>query len=145
MRARSPLAPPPIIEALTQSEGVSLVGRVLLTLPYWWSALSKLGHLDAALAEAEHLGLEPAPLIVAATLIVQAFGSLAVITGKGAWLGAGALGVFTALATLIAHPFWSLADPLERFHALNTFLEHIGLIGGFMLAAALLTRPADRR
>jgi uncharacterized membrane protein YphA (DoxX/SURF4 family) len=48
--------------------------------------------------------------------------------------------VFTALATLIAHPYWTVADPAERFHAMNTFLEHIGLIGGFMLAAALVER-----
>jgi uncharacterized membrane protein YphA (DoxX/SURF4 family) len=45
--------------------------------------------------------------------------------------------VFTAIATLIAHRFWAIDDPMERFQALNTFLEHIGLIGGLALAAAL--------
>jgi transmembrane protein len=27
---------------------------------------------------------------------------------------------------------------MARFHATNTFLEHVGLIGGIMLAAALV-------
>jgi uncharacterized membrane protein YphA (DoxX/SURF4 family) len=48
--------------------------------------------------------------------------------------------VFTALATLIAHPFWTIADPMVRFHERNTFLEHGGLIGGLVLAAILSCR-----
>jgi len=71
---------------------------------------------------------------------VQLGGSLLLILGRLGWLAAGALGVFTGLATLIAHPYWTIADPIERFHALNTFLEHIGLIGGFMLAAILVEK-----
>ena len=78
--------------------------------------------------------LDGAWLVVAATVAVQLGGSIALILGRAGWLAAGALGVFTALATLIAHPYWTVADPVERFHAMNTFLEHIGLIGGFMLA-----------
>ena len=48
----------------------------------------------------------------------------------------------TAVATLIAHPFWEVADPMVRFHERNTFLEHVGLIGGLMLAAILRERKA---
>ena len=51
-----------------------------------------------------------------------------------------ALGLFTALATGIAHPFWQMADPVARFHERVTFLEHIGLIGGLMMAAILRER-----
>ena len=133
---------PPPIPALLRSPAFGALARAVLTLPYWWSGISKITNLDGALAEAGHFGLEPAWLVVAATVLVQLGGSLAVILGRAAWLAAGALGVFTALATLIAHPYWTVADPVERFHALNTFLEHIGLIGGLMLAAALAERRA---
>jgi uncharacterized membrane protein YphA (DoxX/SURF4 family) len=128
------------IAALLKAPALSRLARVLLTLPYWWSGLSKIADLHGAQAEAAHFGLKPAWLVVAATILVQLGGSAAVILGRAGWLGAGALGVFTAFATLIAHPFWTVADPMERFHALNTFLEHIGLIGGFMLAAILIER-----
>lgn len=128
------------IATLLKAPAFSILARVLLTLPYWWSGLSKIADLPAALGEAAHFGLTPAWPVVAATVAIQLGGSVLLIVGRGGWLAAGALGVFTALATLIAHPFWTVADPMERFHALNTFLEHIGLIGGFMLAAVVIQR-----
>jgi transmembrane protein len=49
---------------------------------------------------------------------------------------AGALGVFTALATMMVHRFWAL-DGIERVRELNTFLEHLAIIAGFVLVAIL--------
>lgn len=133
------MAPQPIARLLGAPRFATLAA-VLLTLPYWTSGVAKLFDLGGALGEARHFGLEPAALVVALTIAVQIGGSLLVILGRRAWLGAGALGVFTAAATLIAHPFWQVADPMARFHERNTFLEHVGLIGGLMLAAVLQER-----
>lgn len=135
------MAPQPIARLLRAPRFATLAA-VLLTLPYWTSGVAKLFDLGGALGEARHFGLEPAALVVALTIAVQIGGSLLVILGRRAWLGAGALGVFTAAATLIAHPFWQVADPMARFHKRNTFLEHVGLIGGLMLAAVLQERQA---
>lgn len=131
---------PAPVAAILRSAATSVAARILLTLPFWWSGLSKLANLDAAFGEAAHFGLQPAWLTVAATILVQVGGSALIIAGRLAWLGAGALGVFTAIATLIAHPFWTVADPMARFHETNTFLEHVGLIGAFVLAAVLAER-----
>lgn len=136
---------PAPLSALLRAPTFGVFARAVLTLPYWWSGIAKLTDLHGALAEAAHFGLKPAGLAVAATILVQLGGSLLLILGRLGWLAAGALGVFTGLATLIAHPFWTVADPMERFHALNTFLEHIGLIGGFMLAAILIERDRNAR
>ena len=46
---------------------------------------------------------------------------------------------FTLLATLIGHAFWTMTG-IERFHNLNAFLEHFGLIGGFLMVAVLALR-----
>jgi transmembrane protein len=54
----------------------------------------------------------------------------------------GALGVFTALATLMAHRFWSF-DGIERVRELNTFLEHLAMIAGLVLVA-ILSVPAAK-
>jgi transmembrane protein len=59
-----------------------------------------------------------------------------VILNRWTWLGAGALGVFTAFATVMAHRFWTL-DGIERMRELNTFLEHLAIIAGFVLVAIL--------
>ncbi len=128
------------VAAILRSAATSVAARILLTLPFWWSGLSKLANLDAAFGEAAHFGLQPAWLTVASTILVQVGGSALIIAGRLSWLGAGALGVFTAIATLIAHPFWTVADPVARFHETNTFLEHVGLIGAFVLAAILAER-----
>ncbi|MFV3130651.1 DoxX family protein [Niveispirillum sp. KHB5.9] len=135
---------PAPIASLLEAPAINLAGRILLTLPFWTSGIAKLLDLDAALGEAAHFGLEPAWATVIATLIVQLGGSAAIIAGRFAWLGAGGLGVFTAIATLIAHPFWTIADPMARFHERNTFLEHAGLIGGLVLAAILAHRRERR-
>ena len=133
--------PAPIARLLGDTR-FAVLAATLLTLPYWTSGIAKLLDLPGALGEARQFGLEPAILTVAATILVQIGGSLLVILGRQAWLGAGALGVFTAIATLIAHPFWQVTDPMARFHERNTFLEHVGLIGGLMLAAILRTRKS---
>ena len=135
------MTPAPITHLLGDRRFATLSATVL-TLPYWTSGIAKLFDLGGALGEARHFGLEPAALVVALTIAVQVGGSLLIILGRQAWLGAGALGVFTAAATLIAHPFWQVADPVARFHERNTFLEHVGLIGGLMLAAILQERKA---
>lgn len=126
---------PPVVASLLQASWFGIAARALLTLPYWWSGLAKLADIPGAMAEAQHFGLEPAAAVVAATILVQLGGSALLITGRWAWLAAGALAVFTAAATLIAHRFWTLDDPVARFHDMNRFLEHVGLIGGLALAA----------
>jgi transmembrane protein len=135
------VTPAPIASLLRQP-WLSLVARLALTLAYWWSGIAKAADFSGALGEASHFGLEPAWLVAASTILVQLGGSALVILGRAAWLGAGALAVFTAIATLIAHSFWTVGDPMERFHEMNTFLEHIALIGGLILAAILAEGPA---
>jgi transmembrane protein len=128
------------IARLLEATWLRTTGLTLLTLPYWTSGFGKLIDLPGAMAEAGHFGLRPEASVVALTILVQLGGSLMVVLGRAAWLGAGALGVFTALATLIAHPFWQAVDPVARFHERNTFLEHVGLIGGLVLAAVVAER-----
>jgi uncharacterized membrane protein YoaK (UPF0700 family)/uncharacterized membrane protein YphA (DoxX/SURF4 family) len=113
------------VAALLRAPSFGVLARILLTLPFWGSGVEKLTDLHGAVAEAAALNLQPAGLVVAATIAVQLVGSALVILNRWTWLGAGALGVFTAFATLIAHPFWTVSDQVERFHARNTFLEHI--------------------
>lgn len=125
------------IAVLLGSDWFRRLAVVLLTFPYWLSGLAKLAGFSGALAEANHFGLEPALLAVASTIAVQLIGSALLILGRWVWLAAGALGVFTLAATLIAHPFWTVASPIERFHHTNTFAEHLGLIGGLAMAAIL--------
>ena len=136
-------AQPTILEQLDRLIGLFLrapataaAARIVLCLPFWWSGLTKLLDFSGGTGEMATLGLEPAWLFNALTIFVQLGGSLLVILNRWTWLGAGALGVFTALATVMAHRFWTL-DGIERVRELNTFLEHLAIIAGFVLVAIL--------
>ena len=129
------------LERVLAADATAVIGRISLTCAYWWGGLTKQLDFPGAVAEAHHLGLEPAGVIAGATIVVQLAGSAMIIVGFGTWLAAGALAVFTLLATLFAHDFWNMQG-IERFHNLNSFLEHLGLIGGFVLVAVLDSRRA---
>ena len=110
------------------------LARAALASAYLIGGVSKLLDFPAAVAEQEHFGLHPAWLCAALTIAVEIGGSLLVVTGRLVWLGAGGLGVLTAIAMLVANNFWSMTGQ-DRFMALNTFFEHLGLIAGFVLVS----------
>lgn len=116
------------------------LARAALCFAFVYSSAAKLLDFDAALAEQTHFGLSPPAVFAAATIAVQLGGSALVLLGRGwaAIFGALALAGFTALATVIGHPFWRETG-VPRFADLNAFLEHIGLIGGFALIAWIET------
>jgi len=136
---------PGIIAALLRRPWLAVLARIALTCAYWWGGIAKLMDLPGAIAEMRQLGLEPATGLAVLTIAVEIGASVFLIIGRGVWLAAGALGIFTVLATLAAHSFWTFSDASERFRELNIFLEHIGLVGGFALAAILAERERDAR
>nr|WP_314072332.1 DoxX family protein [uncultured Roseococcus sp.] len=137
-----PSAAPRPVAGLLESSALRVVARVLLTVPFWTSGLAKLADFGGTTAEMAHFGLNPPAVFAIATILVQLGGSALVIQGRHAWLGAGALGLFTALTIPLVHNFW--AQEGER-GMLSTFfaLEHIGMIGGLMMAAILCHRRAS--
>ena len=125
-----------LIGLFLRAPATAAAARIVLCLPFWWSGLTKLLDFSGGTAEMAALGLELAWLFNALTIFVQLGGSLLVILNRWTWLGAGALGVFTALATVLAHQFWTL-EGVDRVRELNTFLEHLAIIAGFVLVAIL--------
>lgn len=130
------------VDAILDWRWTWLVARLGLTGAYVLGGLIKLTNFPAAVAEQEHFGLHPGWLWAALAITVEIAGPVLIISGRLVWLGAGALGVLTAVATLAANPFWTLTGH-ERFAAMNAFFEHIGLIAGFVMAA-LIAEHAGR-
>lgn len=111
--------------------------NVGITCPFWASAFVKAADFEGTIAEVAAIGL-PAPVFVAAMIIlVQAGGSISLITGLFAPFGAGALVIFSLAASFLVHPFWTM--PPEAFLPnFAAFTANMGLIGG-LIAAAILT------
>jgi uncharacterized membrane protein YphA (DoxX/SURF4 family) len=110
------------------------LARVALVSAYLIGGVNKLFDFPAAVAEQAHFGLHPAWFWAVLAIVLEIGGSLLVVAGRLVWLGAGGLGVLTAVAMLVANNFWSMTGP-DRFMALNTFFEHLGLIAGFVLVS----------
>jgi uncharacterized membrane protein YphA (DoxX/SURF4 family) len=121
--------------------------RTILRVPLIWPAarlalvsafliggLTKLSDFSAAIAEQEHFGLIPGWLWATLAIIIELGGSALVMLGWQVWLGAGGLGVLTAVAMLTANDFWHLTGH-DRFMALNAFFEHLGLIAGLVIVS----------
>jgi len=135
-------ADPGWVDAILDWRWTWLAARVGLTGAYILGGLVKLSDFPAAMAEQEHFGLHPGWLWAALAMVVEIAGPLLIISGRLVWLGAGALGVLTAIATLTANDFWTMTGH-DRFAAMNAFFEHIGLIAGFVMAA-LIAEHAGR-
>lgn len=129
------------IDKLLASPVLGLFARVLVTFVFWSSGLAKLLDFAGAAAEMEQYGVLPAAPMAALVIMVQIAGSALVISGWNVWLGAGALGVFTALTIPVAHAFWAMTGEAAFFEMLFA-IEHISVIGGLMLVA-ILRRPAS--
>jgi uncharacterized membrane protein YphA (DoxX/SURF4 family) len=110
---------------------VALLG---LCAAYLQGGFDKAADFSSAIAEMNHFGLSPAAPLAVATIAMEIVASILILTGFYRWLGALALASFTFFATFVANRFWEMAPP-ERFMAANSFFEHLGLVGGFLLVA----------
>ena len=108
-----------------------------LCAAYLQGGLNKLTDFNGALGEMTHFGLQPAALFAVLVIVLELGASAMILTGKLRWLGALALAAFTLMATFLALRYWELPVGPERFGAANSFYEHLGLIGGFLLVAWL--------
>ncbi|MET3966748.1 DoxX family protein [Bradyrhizobium sp. S3.9.1] len=118
---------------------VAVAARIALVSAFLIGGVQKALDFPGAVAEQAHFGLQPAWLWATAAILVELGGSALVIFGRWVWLGAGGLGVLTAVAMLTANDFWAKAGH-DRFLAVNAFFEHLGLIAGLVLVSILSLR-----
>ncbi len=135
---------PPVIGSILNSAVVETLARILLTLPFWGSGLAKLLDFSGGMAEMAMFGLNPPALFNTLVLVTQLGGSALIILNRWTWLGAGALGVFTALTIPIVHHFWAM-DGDRAIHAFHTATEHVGMIGALVIVSILAHRQQRAR
>lgn len=136
-------APAAIVTLLTHPMTL-LFARVMLALPFLVAGLFKLTNFSAAETEMASIGAQPAAAFAILTILVELGGSALLILNRWTWLAAGALGVFTVLATFLAHRFWEFSGQAQ-VDQLNTFLEHAAISAGFILVAAVSFLTARER
>jgi uncharacterized membrane protein YphA (DoxX/SURF4 family) len=130
---------PQLVQAILEWQWTWPIARVALVVFYLVSALGKITNFRGAVAEMAQAGM-PAPVAMALlSIFVELTGSTLILIGRGVWLGAGMLGVFTAIGAVTAHAFWRVSGR-ARIEALSVFLMHLGLIAAFVLCALVAER-----
>ncbi len=135
---------PRFVGAILDWRWTGFLARLALVGAYLLGGIVKASDWTAAIAEQAHFGMSPPALWAALTIVVEIVGPLLILSGRLVWLGAGMLGVFTLFAAITANAFWAMPAGQERFMATNAFFEHLGLIGGFVLAAMVAEMEARR-
>ncbi len=108
---------------------------LLLCAAYIQGPVTKILDFDGAIAEMSHFGLVPAPVFAILVIVFELTACALILSGRWRWLAALGLAGFTLMATFIALRFWEMPAGQERAMATNSFFEHLGLIGAFLLVA----------
>ena len=119
-----------------------VVGRILLALMFVISGAGKLGNLAGTAGYIASAGLPAASVLALATGLLEVIAGLALIVGFKARWAALALGVFTLLASVLFHAYWS-APADQQFVQQLMFMKNLAVAGGMFLVAALGAGPAS--
>jgi putative oxidoreductase len=117
------------------TDGLALVGRVLLGLIFVISGWGKLTGFAGATGYIASRGLPMPGLLAAVAVAIELGGGLALMLGFKARLAALALAVFVIVATPIFHNFWD-APAAEVMGQQIHFLKNLSILGGLLMVIA---------
>ncbi len=113
---------------------VNLAGRVLLALIFLMSAVgNKIPNFAQV---SEYMASEAVPassFMLAGAIVFLVLGSLSLMLGFKARMGAGLLLVFLALATYFFHDFWTFEDAAKQQAQMIQFMKNLSLMGAMLL------------
>lgn len=109
----------------------ALVGRILLAIVFIPAGFSKIGGFAGTAGYIASKGL-PLPEVGAAIAIaVEIVAGIALLLGWKTRWAALALAVFTLVATVFFHAFWSVPAEQHMTQYLM-FMKNIGIVGGLL-------------
>jgi len=119
----------------TLQNPLALLGRILLALIFITSGFGKIGGFEGVVGYIASKGL-PMPAVVAVlTILIELGGGLAIAFGFMTRWAALALAVFSLLAGLIFHAYWTVpADQVMNMQI--NFWKNVAIAGGFLALAA---------
>ena len=111
---------------------VLLVGRILLALLFAWFGYLKLTNWGGSVGYFAKWGFSWAPELGATLAVIFELGGglLLIIGWKTRWV-ALALFIYTLIATLIVHTYWSY-EAAQRFNQMSHFYKNLAVMGGML-------------
>lgn len=118
--------------------GLNVVGRIMLATIFLMSAVgNKIPNFGDVVTYMTSEGVPAAQVMLAGAIVFLIAGSLSIILGFKARIGAGLLIVFLALATYYFHDFWTLDPDSQDFQMqMIQFMKNLGLAGAMVMVVA---------
>lgn len=127
MTTESTTAKPTLIAGLA-----SLVGRIALGTIFLMSAVgNKIPNFSNVAGFMEGEGVPAARFMLAGAIVFLIVGSLSVMSGFKARIGAGLLLVFLVLATYYFHDFWTMEGDAVQKQTIQ-FMKNLALMGAML-------------
>ena len=114
---------------------IALVGRILIAYLFIPAGISKLMGFAGTVGYITSAGL-PLPQVAAAVAIIVELGfGIALLLGFKTRISAIVLAVFTVMAAVLFHKYWSAPDAMKMMQQIN-FNKNIAIAGGLLAFAA---------
>jgi len=123
---------------MKQLQGIlAVTGRVLLCVIFLMAAVgNKIPHFSDVAQLMASKGIPQPKLMLVGAIVFLLAGSLSVMTGYRARIGASLLLVFLVLATYYFHNFWTIADAKAQQDQLMQFMKNLSIMGAMLFIIA---------
>ena len=119
----------------TYQSALNLIGRILIVALFLPAGLSKLAGFEGTLGYFASLGIPAPTFALAATIVIEIVGGIALLVGFQTRLVAIILALFTLVAAVTGHAFWA-APADAAFIAQLLFFKNIAVMGGLLVLAS---------
>lgn len=116
---------------------IPLIARSAISIIFLHSGIGKISNFAGIQQQIAGVGLPLAPLVTVFTIAFLFLGSLSLILGYRARMGAGLLLAFLIPATLVFHN--PIVDPTQMIQ----FLKNLAIVGGLLMVAAYGSGPVS--
>ena len=115
---------------------LTLLGRLLLCTIFLLAAVSDgIPHFGEVARGMESVGVPAPRLLLVGAIVFLLVGSLSVIVGYKARIGAGLLLTFLVLASYYFHPFWKLDGQAQQEQMIQ-FMKNLSMMGAMLFVIA---------
>ena len=115
---------------------VTVLGRVLLATIFFMAAVgNKIPHFGQVASVMDGAGIPAPQLMLVGAIVFLIAGSLSVILGYKARIGAFLLLTFLVLASYYFHPFWNLEGQAQQEQMIQ-FMKNLSMMGAMLFIVA---------
>jgi len=115
---------------------LTLLGRLLLgTIFFMAAAGNKIPHFSDVVKIMESVGIPAPQFMLVGAIVFLLAGSLSVILGYKARIGAVLLLTFLVLASYYFHPFWKLEGQAQQEQMIQ-FMKNLSMMGAMLFVMA---------